>query len=245
MAGPPHRTDAMPRLPRIDLPGIPQHVVQRGNDRRPCFFQPIDHVRYLDELRTAATRSGCAIHAYVLMTNHVHLLVTPGAVGQVGAMTQALGRRYVRYVNDRYGRTGTLWEGRYKACPVQSDAHLLRCYRYIELNPVRAAMVAAPGEHAWSSYAANALGARDALVTPHPQYLALGSDEAVRLPVYRAWVAEAVTPEELETIRNRLQRQHALGTDRFTAMIEEQLGRSVRPGRIGRPRWSAKPASKD
>ncbi|WP_319936646.1 transposase [Novilysobacter selenitireducens] len=156
----------MPRLPRIDLPHIPQHVVQRGNDRRPCFFQPIDHVRYLDELRTAATRAGCAIHAYVLMTNHVHLLVTPGAGGQVGAMMQALGRRYVRYVNDRYGRTGTLWEGRYKACPVQSDAHLLRCYRYIELNPVRAAMVAKPGDHAWSSYAANALGTRDALVTP-------------------------------------------------------------------------------
>jgi len=110
MAHPPHRTDAMPRLPRIDLPHIPQHVVQRGNGRRPCFFQPIDHVRYLDELRTAATRAGCAIHAYVLMTNHVHLLVTPGASGQVGAMMQALGRRYVRYVNDRYGRTGTLWE---------------------------------------------------------------------------------------------------------------------------------------
>ena len=160
-------------------------------------------------------------------------------------MMQALGRRYVRYVNDRYGRTGTLWEGRYKACPVQSDAHLLRCYRYIELNPVRAAMAAAPGDHPWSSYAANALGTRDALVTPHPQYLALGGDEAARLSAYRAWVAESVTPEELETIRNRLQRQQALGTDRFTAMIEEQLGRSIRPGRIGRPRRQAVPTETD
>ena len=128
---------------------------------------------------------------------------------------------------------------------MQSDAHLLRCYRYIELNPVRAAMVAKPGDHAWSSYAANALGTRDALVTPHPQYLALGGDEAARLSAYRAWVAEAVTPEELETIRNRLQRQQALGTDRFTAMIEEQLGRSLRPGRIGRPRRQAVPGEAD
>ncbi len=131
----------MPRQPRIDLPGVPQHLVQRGNDRRPCFFAPIDRTRYLDELRDAACRYGCAVHAYVLMTNHVHLLLTPARTGCVSTMMQSLGRRYVRYINDRYRRTGTLWEGRFKACPVQSDDHLLRCYRYIELNPVRAGMV--------------------------------------------------------------------------------------------------------
>ena len=122
----------MPRQPRIDLPGVPQHLVQRGNDRRPCFFAPIDRTRYLDELRDAACRYGCAVHAYVLMTNHVHLLLTPATTGCVSTMMQSLGRRYVRYINDRYRRTGTLWEGRFKACPVQSDDHLLRCYRYIE-----------------------------------------------------------------------------------------------------------------
>jgi putative transposase len=225
----------MPRQPRLDLPGIPQHVVQRGNDRRPCFFQPIDRVRYLDELREAATRHGCAIHAYVLMTNHVHLLVTPAQAGRVGRMMQALGRRYVRYVNDRYQRTGTLWEGRYRSCPVQSDEHLLRCYRYIELNPVRAAMTASPADYPWSSHAAHALGRADPLLTPHPQYLALGADAPMRQAAYRAWVAAAVPPEELDLIRLRLQRQHALGSECFRTMIEERLNRRAGPASIGRP----------
>ena len=168
----------MPRQPRIDLPGIAQHVVQRGNDRRPCFFQTIDHVRYLDELREATIRADCTIHAYVLMTNHVHLLVTPTDTGQVGQMMQALGRRYVRYINDRYRRTGTLWEGRYNACPVQSDDHLLRCYRYIEPNPVRAGMVATPADYRWSSHAANALGRPDPLLTPHPVFIETSSERS-------------------------------------------------------------------
>lgn len=215
----------MPRQPRIDLPHIPQHVVQRGNDHRHCFFQAVDYVRYLDELRDVAAHAGCVVHAYVLMTNHVHLLLTPSETGRVGAMMQALGRRYVRYVNDRYHRTGTLWEGRYKACPVDSDSYLLRCYRYIELNPVRAAMVAAPGDYRWSSNAANALGSFDPLLTPHPAYLALGADAATRQQAYGALMVETLDPEELELIRLRLQRQHALGTDRFRAMIEAQLDR--------------------
>lgn len=233
----------MPRLPRLDLPCIAQHVVQRGNDRRPCFFQPIDHVRYLDELRDIARRIGCAVHAYVLMTNHVHLLVTPSESGQVGAMMQALGRRYVRYVNDRYHRTGTLWEGRYKACPVDSEDYVLRCYRYIELNPVRAAMVATPAEHRWSSHAANALGVHDPLLTPHPAYLALGTDASDRQQAYRALVAEAPTQDDLELIRLRLQRQHALGSDRFRAEIEAQLARQAGPAKIGRPRKTEAAAS--
>jgi len=143
----------MPRSLRVDLPGIAQHVIQRGNDRRPCFFVEIDYIRYLQDLREIARRESCAVHAYVLMTNHVHLLMTPGAAGRIGRTMQALGRRYVRYVNDRHGRTGTLWEGRYKACPVGDGRYLLQCHRYIELNPLRAKMVADPADYAWSSFA--------------------------------------------------------------------------------------------
>jgi putative transposase len=225
----------MPRPLRIDLPDVPQHIVQRGNDRRPCFFQPIDRLRYLDDLRDISRRAGCAVHAYVLMTNHVHLLLTPTAPGQVSHVMQALGRRYVRYINDRYRRTGTLWEGRYKSCPVESDDHLLRCYRYIDLNPVRAAMVADPAAFADSSYRANALGHPDPLLTAHAQYLALGATPAQRQQAYRAFVGAAISDDELDLIRQRLQRQHALGSDRFRAAIEAQLSRAAGPRKVGRP----------
>lgn len=226
----------MPRLPRIDLPGVPQHVIQRGNDRRPCFFQELDYVRYLDELKELSIRSGCAIHAYVLMTNHVHLLLTPSQAGQVSALMQALGRRYVRYANDRYRRTGTLWEGRYKSCPVDNETYVLSCYRYIELNPVRAAMVAAPGDYRWSSFRSNAEGVHDALIRPHPSYLGLSLDDDSRRKVYHELVESSIPAEELELIRLRLQRQHALDSDRFREMIEGQLQRRAGPAKIGRPR---------
>lgn len=225
----------MPRQPRLDLPHVPQHVVQRGNDRRPCFFEEIDRTRYLSELSDIAGRIGCAVHAYVLMTNHVHLLVTPSQTGQVGSMMQALGRRFVRYVNDRYHRTGTLWEGRYKACLVDSDHYLLRCYRYIELNPVRAGLVPTPSLYRWSSYHANALGEHAPLITAHSAYLALDPQTERRARVYLEFVEEALDPEELDVIRLRLQRQHALGGDRFRTMIEEQLQRRAGPAKIGRP----------
>jgi putative transposase len=230
----------MPRPLRIDLPHIPQHVVQRGNDRQPCFFQPCDRLRYLDDLREISRRAGCAVHAYVLMTNHVHLLLTPSAPGQVGHVMQALGRRYVRYVNDRYRRTGTLREGRYKSCPVESDEHLLRCYRYIELNPVRAAMVADPAAYVDSSYRANALGHPDPLLTPHAQYLALGATPDLRRQVYRDFIGAAISHDELDLIGQRLQRQHVPGSDRFRVMIEAQPMRAAGPRKAGRPR---KPAS--
>ncbi|MGN6706252.1 MAG: transposase [Rhodanobacter sp.] len=228
----------MPRQPRLDVAGVPQHIVQRGNDRRPCFFQDIDHVRYLDELREACLRESCAVHAYVLMTNHVHLLMTPSAQGQVARVMQSLGRRYVRYVNDRYRRTGTLWEGRYKACLVDSEAYLLRCYRYIELNPLRAGMVANPADYRWSSYTCNALAVADPLIRPHASYLSLGADAAERCAVYRTLIEQAITPEELDGIRLHLQRQHAYGTEYFRAAIEAQLSRRAGPAKIGRPRKS-------
>ena len=233
----------MPRQPRLDMPGMPQHVVQRGNDRQPCFFTEIDHVRYLDELRDASAMHSCAVHAYVLMTNHVHLLLTAERTGAIARLMQSLGRRYVRYINDRYHRTGTLWEGRYKACLIDTDSYLLRCYRYIERNPVRAGMVATPGDYRWSSFAANAYGRPDPLVRPHQEYLALARDPDERRSAYRALFDQPTDTGEIETIRLTLQRQHALGSAHFRNLIETQLARRAGPAKIGRPRKTSLPSS--
>lgn len=220
---------------RIDIPGIPQHVIQRGNDRQPCFFADADYLRYRTDLREIALREGCAIHAYVLMTNHVHLLVTPASQGAIGRMMQSLGRRYVRSVNHRYHRTGTLWEGRYKACPVEDGAYLMHCHRYIELNPLRAAMVTDPADYPWSSHRCNASGACDPLISHHRAYLSISPDTDERRARYRAFVMETVSPDELDAIRGHVQRQHAYGTNRFREAIEAQLGRPAGPRKIGRP----------
>lgn len=226
----------MPRQPRLDLAQIPRHVVQRGNDRQPCFFTDLDRVRYLQDLREIAMREGCNAHAYVLMTNHVHLLMTPTASGQVARVMQALGRRYVRYINDHYRRTGTLWEGRYKSSLVDRETYLLHCYRYIELNPVRAHMSADPLDYAWSSHAHNAFGRADPLVHPHPTYLALGQTDEERHRAYRALAMESLFQDRLDAIRIHLQRQHALGSDRFRTAVEAQLSRRAGPAKVGRPR---------
>ncbi|KAF1719253.1 transposase [Pseudoxanthomonas wuyuanensis] len=225
----------MPRQPRLDLPGIPQHIVQRGNDRQPCFFADIGRQRYLQDLRELAVALGCQVHAYVLMTNHVHLLMTASHAGRVARLMQSLGRRYVRYVNDHYHRTGTLWEGRYKSCFVNSDDYMLRCCRYIELNPVRAGMVADPADYRWSSHRANALGEPDLLVHPHSRYLALARTEQARRMIYRNLVMSDMGEDETAAIRLTLQRQHALGNDRFRDTIERQLGRRAGPAKMGRP----------
>jgi putative transposase len=233
----------MPRPPRIDLPGIAQHVIQRGNDRRPCFFAEIDYVRYLQDLREIARREGCAVHAYVLMTNHVHLLMSPAAPGSVARTMQALGRRYVRYINDRYCRTGTLWEGRYKACLVGDDRYVLQCHRYIDLNPVRARMVVDPADYTWSSYRCFALDQPDPLLTPHAAILRLGPNAAGRHQAYRDLVAQAIDPAETDAIRRHVQHRQAYGPDRFRRMIEQQLGRTIGPKKVGRPRKSPPDAS--
>lgn len=230
----------MPRLPRPDLPGIAQHIVQRGNDRLPCFFAEADYRRYLTHLREAASKHDCAVHAYVLMTNHVHLLVTPQAPGQVSRMMQSLGRRYVSYVNATYHRTGTLWEGRFKACLVDSERYVLTCHRYIELNPVRAAMVDSPAAYRWSSHHRNARGEDDPLLTAHRSYNALGNTPHERQRAYRDLFLDALSEDRLQEIRAYLQQQRVLGTPRFQAHIEAMLGRraSIRPQ--GRPRRSAR-----
>lgn len=226
----------MPRPPRLDLPGITQHVIQRGNDRQPCFLAAIDHVRYLQDLREITLHEGCAIHAHVLMSNHVHLLITPSSPGGVGRAMQALGRRYVRYFNDRYGRTGTLWEGRYKACVVADEPYLLQCHRYIELNPVRANMVADPADYRWSSHRHHALGAHDPMITPHPVLANFGSTPEVQRRNYRAWVMQPVDANETSAIRRHIQRQRVLGSDGFVRGLEAQLGMRFGPKKIGRPR---------
>jgi putative transposase len=185
MASPSFGESAVARQPRLDFPGVPQHVVQRGNNRQPCFVAEEDYARYREDLHEAAAHCGCSIHAYVLMTNHAHLLVTGAATGAVSRMMQRLGRRYVAGFNASYRRTGTLWEGRFKSSLVDSRRYLLTCYRYIELNPVRAAMVADPAAYPWSSYRSNALGNEDGVISPHPVYLALGADAASRQAAYR------------------------------------------------------------
>lgn len=225
----------MARPPRLDLPGIPQHIVQRGNDRQPCFAAAADYFRYHQELCDAAGKHGCALHAYVLMTNHVHLLLTPGAAGAASRMMQAIGRRYVGAFNARYRRTGTLWEGRFKSALVDSDGYLLTCYRYIELNPVRAGMVQGPGDYRWSSYRCNALGIDDPGITPHPCYLQLAGDPATRRLAYQGLFGAALDPADADALRDSTRQNKTFGNDRFRNRIETLIGRSLELRTRGRP----------
>ena len=228
----------MPRRPRIDEPGLPQHVIQRGNNRGACFFADRDYRCYLDWLRKAAGDHGVAVHAYVLMTNHVHILATPGKPGALATMMQSLGRRYVRYVNRAYERTGTLWEGRYKAGAVDSDDYLLRVYRYIELNPVRASMVAHSGEYRWSSYGKNSGDTEIDWLTPHAVYLALGRDSTERTEAYRALFRDEFNPEDTARIRIAVNLGIGVGDPRFP----EELAAIEQAKRRGGRRRKGEPA---
>jgi putative transposase len=200
-------TGGMARRPRIDTPGIPQHVVQRGNNRAACFHDDQDRREYLAHLRDALDETGCQLHAYVLMTNHVHLLLTPGESGAVAQLMQKLGRRYVGWFNLRHGRSGTLWEGRYKACPVDTDTYLLQCSRYIDLNPVRAGLAEDPACYRWSS-CAGLCGLRpDPLLSPHSLQQELGHPSDAPGSRYRRFLAEAIADDELQAIRTHLKLQ--------------------------------------
>lgn len=225
----------MPRKPRFNLTGIPQHVIQRGNNREPCFYSEQDYRRYLDDLKQSAIKYDCRIHAYVLMTNHVHLLVTPMKDHGISNMMQALGRRYVYYVNKTYRRTGTLWEGRYKSSLVDSDYYLLTCMRYIELNPVRANMVEHPGEYKWSSYSANAQDAYDNLIEQHPKYLELAKLDEERKTAYRELFRNHMDSDILHEIRDSLNHELVLGRSYFKDKIEAITNRQTRLGNPGRP----------
>jgi putative transposase len=214
----------MPRQLRACPIGIPQHIIQRGNNRQVCFVTPEDFAVYAQWLLEAARIYGVKIHAWVFMTNHVHLLGTPEAEDGISRMMQHLGRRYVRYFNSHYRRSGTLWEGRFKSCMVSSEQYLLRCQRYIEQNPVRAKMTSDPGDYHWSSYHANARGIESELWTPHPDYLALGTCKVQRLKAYQALFQTELTAEQEELIRHSVNKGLALGNERFRLEIERLTG---------------------
>lgn len=222
------------------------HLIQRGNNRQACFFADEDYRCYLEWLRHASDETGCSVHAYVLMTNHVHLLLSAHDAGGVGAMMKALGQRYVQHVNRAYARSGTLWEGRYRSCLVQHDLYLLTCMRYIELNPVRAGMVDHPSAYRWSSYRCNARGEADELIRPHAVFTALGADPRKRAARYRELFHNALEPGEVSQIRAATNGNHVLGNDRFAAQLASALSRRVTPGRAGRPpKHPDAPASTD
>jgi putative transposase len=213
----------MPRKPRYFIPGVPSHVVLRGHNRAPCFMQGDDFRYYLRSLRAACRHGAARVHAYVLMTNHIHLLMTPTDDDSIPWVLQSVGRRYVQYVNQTYGRSGTLWEGRYKTSLIDSERYLLTCYRYIELNPVRAGMVRSPEKYRWSSIHANAYGSGDDLVVGHEAYLGLAHGLPERLAVYRALLGEALSEEELHDFRTATRRCLPYGSERFKADIYRRL----------------------
>ncbi len=229
----------MPRLPRYLLAGQPQHVIQRGNNRQPVFFEDADYWFFLECLQEGMRRWPCDLHAYVLMTNHVHLLLTPQAPDALSKLMQSVGRRYVQYINFAYARSGGLWEGRFRATPVNSDEYLLLCYRYIELNPVRAHMVDHPRRYRWSSYRYHAEGRPDPLVSDHPQFLALGNDAQERSMAYRALFTEDLDEATLERMRHSVHGGWALGNDRFRSEIEVATQRRAIPQQRGGKRFGA------
>jgi putative transposase len=228
----------MPRRARLKVAGVPHHVIQRGNNRSPCFCADEDYRFYLVCLQKGAERYQCTIHAYVLMTNHVHLLVSPGTEDGLSLMMRYLGSRYVQYFNYVYSRTGTLWEGRFRSSLIESERYLLTCYRYIESNPVRARIVKSPGEYPWSSYAHHAKGREDKVVREHPVYVALAATPHARQRAYRELFRQPLDGKDLEEIEASMNGGLVPDGDRFKEAIEPAAARRVRPAKGGRPRKS-------
>lgn len=215
------------------LPDVAVHIVQRGVNRTACFRTDPDYLVYLSNLRRLAVEHGCAIHAYCLMTNHVHILLTPEAADSCTRLMRDLGQRYVPYFNSRHGRTGTLWEGRFRSCLVESPRYVLACYRYIELNPVRAGMVHRPDQYAWSSYKANACAAADPHVTDHAEYVALGASHEARERAYRELFAEPIDEPLLAAIRDCTNQGYPLASEAFKTYVGTRLGWKLGPNKPG------------
>ena len=228
--------DIMARLPRYFIEGQPQHIIQRGNNRELIFLHNADYQFYLDCLNNAIKKHKLRVHSYVLMSNHVHLLVSPETKTSISKTLQSVGRRYVQYFNDTYKRTGTLWEGRYKATVIDSEQYLLTCMRYIELNPVRAGMVDKPGEYPWSSYAANAQGENNKLIISHEVYKQIGINEAERQSAYRQLFHATIDKSDLEALREATNKGWVLGSDCFRKEIERLSGRRCEAKPRGRPK---------
>jgi putative transposase len=224
----------MARPPRLIFPDVAVHIIQRGNDRRDCFKENIDYGVYLHQLRVLADELNCRIHAYCLMTNHVHLLLTPSSLDSCTALMRNLGQRYVQYFNRHHQRSGTLWEGRYRSCLAESAHYVLACYRYIELNPVRAGMVEHPLDYRWSSHAGNIGTRRDSLLSPHVEYLALGGEKAARQAAYRGLFDEALEPSLLRTIRDATNGGFPLASDAFKSLVRTSTGRKTSRVRASR-----------
>lgn len=230
----------MARLPRLVIPQQPHHIIQRGNDRQLIFRDAGDYGFFLGWLHESAKQFNVAIHAYVLMSNHLHLLASPAVNIGLGRMMQWVGRHYVPYFNHKYERSGTLWQGRYKTAVIDSERYFLTCSRYIELNPVRAGMVHNPAEYAWSSYQHH-IGLRtDPLITDHPLYWALGNTPFEREAAYKALAEQALTPSELDVMRKSATNGWAIGSEKFQAQLEKVAERRVTPGKRGRPYKQAK-----
>jgi putative transposase len=207
------KNSGMPRPARICVPGIPLHIVQRGHNRQKCFRKRSDYLRYLGFLAESAKQYEAQVHAYVLMTNHVHLLVTPCQDYSASRMMQHLGRRYVQAFNRVYERTGTLWEGRFRSFPVSTEGYLFACYRYIELNPVRAGITESPDEYPWSSYRTNALGAPNAVVQPREEWLDLGQTATERCEHYQQLFNTALDEGMIAEIRASIRSGSEPGSD--------------------------------
>jgi putative transposase len=222
----------MSRLPRIRVPGVTFHVVQRGNDRQRTFFVDDDFRSYLYLLNLCSRRYETSVHAYVLMTNHVHLLVTSKLPDGISRTMQHLAAGYARRINDRYRRTGSLWEGRFRSSPIETEFYCLACYRYIELNPVRAGMVATPAEYRWSSYRENVGRRSPSIVTPHPCYLLLGRTPAVRHERYRGLVHEYLPDRAIAAIRHGMSKGLPVGAESFSRRLEAETGIPFGPRRV-------------
>ena len=225
----------MPRQLRFILPGVAAHIVQRGHNRAVCFRRDNDYLLYLLHLRELSERHGCEVHAYCLMTNHVHLLLTPSTAQACTSLMRDLGQRYVQHFNRYYRRSGTLWEGRYKSFIAESPRYVMACYQYIELNPVDAGMVAKPADYPWSSYAANTGMRSDQLVTAHAEYLALGNDVGSRHACYPRLVADGIEKSLLQEITQAESTGYPLASEAFKADLAARMGRKTAPGKPGRP----------
>ncbi len=225
----------MARFNRIAPVGVTEHILHRGNNKQDCFVEEEDMKAYLSWLTEYSVKYKVDVHAWVLMSNHVHLLCTPQEPEAISKMMQSMGRMYVRYFNNAYQRSGTLWEGRYKSCLIESN-YLLELYRYIELNPVRAGMVNEPSEYSWSSYQCNGFGKRSKLQSPHELYNALGRSKKKRLESYQLLLDIDVEEVLLDDIRKSINKGVALGSVRFTNKIEKLTGKRVTQAQRGRPR---------
>lgn len=223
----------MARHPRLILPGVALHIIQRGNNRNACFRQDGDYLTYLAYLRHLSAKYGCEVHAYCLLTNHVHLLLTPGASDACAFLMRDLGRSYVPYFNRRHGRSGTLWEGRFRSCIVESAQYVLACYRYIELNPVRAAMVNHPSGYLWSSHAANTGMHGDPMVKRHCEFLALAGNTALRHAAYRGLFERPFEQNLLQSIRDATNGGYPLASDSFKSRMIAPLGGRIERGKPG------------